>query len=348
VILTFEAKHITAPPPDRGSVIRLALALDDPSWARGFLQHWQPDLCIWAGAALMPNLITQSHEQGVRLILIDVGGSDFPSRRHGWFPDLTRISLDCFSIILAQSAAAARALERLTVSPERIRVATRLRAGSAPPRCDDDDLRAIAGDLGGRPVWLAARACRSEFPAILSAHCAAQRLSHRLLLVLSIENPADIDAAREAVSGTGLRQSDWELGDVIEDSTQVVLSGRDEDLGLWYRVAPLTFMACSLLPELGGTSPLDAAALGSAVIHGPHVDNHREVYARLGAAGAARQVPDADSLGSALVQLIAPDRAAAMALAGWDVATEGAELTDALIAEVRNAVKARRDANARS
>ncbi|MCP4821960.1 MAG: 3-deoxy-D-manno-octulosonic acid transferase, partial [Shimia sp.] len=40
---------------------------------------------------------------------------------------------------------------------------------------------------------------------------------------------------------------------------------------------------------------------------------------------------DADSLATALIQLAAPDQLAAMAHAGWQVISETAEVTDAII-----------------
>ena len=83
-------------------------------------------------------------------------------------------------------------------------------------------------------------------------------------------------------------------------------------------------------------SPLDAAALGSAVLFGPHVGAHADTYTRLTAAGAARTVTSAETLGSALLTLIAPDHAATMALSGWQIATEGAELTDRLVDMVQD------------
>ncbi|MEE4187797.1 MAG: 3-deoxy-D-manno-octulosonic acid transferase, partial [Roseobacter sp.] len=44
--------------------------------------------------------------------------------------------------------------------------------------------------------------------------------------------------------------------------------------------------------------------------------------------GAARIIKDGATLSTAVTRLIAPDQAAAMAHAGWDVVSQGAELTD--------------------
>ena len=59
---------------------------------------------------------------------------------------------------------------------------------------------------------------------------------------------------------------------------------------------------------VGGHTPFEPIALGSAVVHGPHVDNFAPAYAALGQASAARLAPDAKSAVEAVHQLLAdPD-----------------------------------------
>ena len=71
---------------------------------------------------------------------------------------------------------------------------------------------------------------------------------------------------------------------------------------------------------------------------GPHVD----AFTRLMNAGAARIVNDTASLGRAISQIIAPDHAAQMAMAGWDVVTRGADSLDRIISLVQSRLDARR------
>ena len=84
-----------------------------------------------------------------------------------------------------------------------------------------------------------------------------------------------------------------------------------------------------------------AAGLGSAVLYGPNVRNHLNAYSRLASAGAARIVNDANALGVAVARLIAPDHAATMALAGWQVASESAAVTDRIVDLVQDALDQR-------
>ena len=54
--------------------------------------------------------------------------------------------------------------------------------------------------------------------------------------------------------------------------------------------------------------------------------------------GAARIISDDLSLGNAVSRLIAPDQAASMAMAAWDVITVGAAATDRVIELVNTAL----------
>lgn len=312
------------------------LLSDHPAEARDFLDHWRPDICLWAGASLMPNLISETTERGIPMILIDVSQSDFPARKHRWFPDLTRASLGLFEAIMVNDQAAANALRRIGVPGRMISITEPLRNGPSPLPFVEQDLSVTAQQLSGRPLWLAAYVQADEFEQILVAHRIAQKLFHRLLLVLTVSDPELLDPLEAYLQGTGMRFARWAIGDGIEDNTQVLISDGVDDLGLWFRMAPLTFMGSSLTVGSTGRNPLEAVALGSAILFGPHVQGHRDTYSRLASVGAGRSIGDAEGLGAAVIRLVAPDHAAAMALAGWQVVTEGAALSDRLVEMVQD------------
>jgi 3-deoxy-D-manno-octulosonic-acid transferase len=342
---------VTAEVPAAGQPARpgsdpvLAIWPDHPALARRFLDHWRPSVCLWAGGDLMPNLIVESAEAAVPLVLIDVGPEDMPPRRR-WLPDLTRAVLGCFATILTRDAETAALIRRSGVPETRVRVSAPRRARARPPRSNDDDLAHLSGDLARRPMWLAAGVQAGEVDPVLGAHCQAVRLVHRLLLVLAPADPASTGVLKDRLTEVGLRFVDWDEGDHIGEQAQVVITTDPRDLGLWYRAAPVAFVASTLVPGPGGRNPLEAAALGAAILHGPERGEFGEAFASLAAAGATREVRDAESLGAEVLRLSAPDVAARMALAGWDVVTEGAQLTDRLIDMVQDMLDAQEDRRA--
>jgi 3-deoxy-D-manno-octulosonic-acid transferase len=80
-----------------------------------------------------------------------------------------------------------------------------------------------------------------------------------------------------------------------DPSTEIYIADTVGELGLVYRVAPIVFMGGSLVGH-GGQNPIEAARLGAAILHGPHVWNFADIYAALDEARGAEQVADAGRL----------------------------------------------------
>ncbi|MFD2739674.1 3-deoxy-D-manno-octulosonic acid transferase [Sulfitobacter aestuarii] len=342
---------ITLPGPDRalpevpslngaGELLLSLLPEDHPGSVEIFLRHWRPDACVWTWGGLRPNLILSTADTNCPMFLIDADTGGFDGRRDRWLRDLTRDLLASFSVILTRSQAGQRRLVQLGLLAADIEITSPLLAGGQALSCADSDLADLSQALGGRPVWFANQVLPQELSTILSAHCRALKLSHRLLLILLPADPADCDAMASQAGDRDFRTLRW--GDEYpDDFTQIVIADDPGDIGLFYRIAPVSFLGSSLLADRGGVDPFEAAALGSAILYGPKVRRFLPSYTRLAAAGAARIVNDADALGTAVSRLIAPDQAATMAHAGWDVISEGAALTDKVIDLVQDALDRR-------
>ena len=345
---------LTAPPvievADWGDCVVpvINLPAEQAGAARAFLDHWQPDMGIWIGGGLMPNIITRAEERGVPLILVEASLDVNVAPGGRWLPDISRYTLDCFDKILATTEETARQFRRLGIPSDKVSVSPPLRVSPNPRPWPEDELIETNHALAGRPVWLAAWVQDKEFISVLSAHRQAMRMLPRLAMVLHVADLSEAGPLHRRLSAMDLRCANWDQGQLIEDSTQVILTSDPEDLGLWHRVSSVTFMASSLERGAGGKDPLISAALGSAVVHGPHTERHQDAYDRLDLAGAAIEIKSATELGDRVVELLAPDRTASMALAGWEVVTEGAPQIDQLSDMVQDRLDQRRAQDART
>lgn len=307
----------------------------------GFLAHWRPEVAIWADSRLEPVLIEATHRAGVTMFLVDARVPERPGWR--WLPGIRRALLRRFAHVLAGDARADAGLRALGVPATRIEVTGFLQEGGAPLTCSQAERDSLAELLAARPVWLAAGATPGELEMIVAAHQQAMRRAHRLLLILAPEpgeSGPDLAAALEAEGWVvGLRSKE----DEPEQDVEIFIADMPDELGLWYRLSPISLIGGTLHGEPGfsARNPYEAAALGSAVLFGPHMGLWRESYTRLREAGAARAVADTASLARAVEFLLAPDKVAEMASAAWEVTTSGAEATDKVVALVLDALAAR-------
>ncbi len=293
-----------------------------------FLRHWRPDICLWAENRFEPGLIDRAAKSGVRMILVDARVPERPGWR--WLPGIRRSLLRHFDHVLAGDDAARTGLIGLGVEPERAEAVGFLQEGTAPLTCSQAERDMLAEELAARPVWFAAGADPAEFEDLVRIQQQVMRRSHRLLLVLAPRDPADGPDLARALENDG-----WVVGlrsveDEPETDVEIFVADVPGEFGLWYRLAPMSFMGGTLA---GGPvrNPYEAAALGSAVLFGPKLGPWRESFERLRGAGAARGVEDGKGLARAVEHLLAPDQVAHMAAAAWDVTTNGAEATDRVV-----------------
>lgn len=293
--------------------------------AEAFLSHWKPDLCIWAENRFEPGLIDAAARTGVELILVDARVPERSGFR--WFPGLRRTLLHHFSHILAGDEAVEAALLALSVAPERVETVGFLQEGTAPLPCSQAERDSLAEHLAARPVWLAARVSAEEVQVIVDVHRHVMRRAHRLLLILVPEQDTEGPALARALENDG-----WVVGlrsaeDEPEPEVEIFIADLPDEMGLWYRLSPLSFMGGTLTGG-SGRNPYEPAALGSAVVFGANHGPWGESYARLRDVGAARAVTDQQSLARAVEHLLSPDKVAEMAAAAWEVTTNGAEATE--------------------
>ncbi len=282
------------------------LPIDTVKATRRFLDHWRPDLAAFAELDFWPRLMVETRARGIPMALINsrMPSGNFARRQR--LGGLMRDVLGLFDRLLVQDSVSADRFAELGADPGRITVVGALKAAARPLPADNDELERLRAAIGPRLVWLAAATVSDEHAPMLEAHALVRAAHPGALLILAPRFPADGDSAeamaRARFDGVARRSH----GAGIDAATQVYLADTIGEMGLWYRLAPVSFVGHSLAPGLEGKNPYEAAALGSAILHGPGISYFSESYEGLWAEGATLQVSDAESLAKAICELQDP------------------------------------------
>jgi 3-deoxy-D-manno-octulosonic-acid transferase len=301
--------------------------IDTKTSVKRFLEHWSPDLAIWTESEFWPRTLTMTHRAKIPMALINGRISERSVRNWRWIKTMARRLLGYFDLMMMQDDSGREALLALGAVPERVHVTGSLKEGSVPLEDDPKERALFAKAAGTRPVWLAASTHESEEEIIADAHKRVARKNPGLLLVLAPRHPERSDDVAAGLRAKGLQLAQRSKGENVEEQTDVYLADTLGELGIWYRVCPVSFVGGSLAP-IGGHNPFEPAALGSAILYGPHVENFADIYARLHAKKAAVEVEDVETLAAAVNYALQPHIAASLAAAAWEVSSEGADVTE--------------------
>ncbi|MBV1868536.1 MAG: 3-deoxy-D-manno-octulosonic acid transferase [Marinosulfonomonas sp.] len=312
--------------------IQQIVSEDSVQSVQDFLQFWKPDVAVWFSGNLRPNLIFQTAERSTPLFLLDTGVAIEAAHSLRRWPGLRAEILGKFDHLLAGDDTTVRALKNAGAVANAVRKTGVLEhVGDALP-CSPAERDDLASLLDTRPVWLAADIHLSELEAIIAAHKQAMRRAHRFLLIIAPDDPDEGKVYADRLKAEGLSIAQRSLGEEPESETQVYLADTDGEMGLWYRLAPISFIGQTLVDRPGiGPDPFNAAALGSVVIHGPCLGDYQNLFRRLGRAKAARQVENSSELAQTLEGLLAPTLTAEMAHAAWETTTAGAVVLETVV-----------------
>jgi 3-deoxy-D-manno-octulosonic-acid transferase len=307
--------------------------VDRLPWVRKFLDHWRPDLVLWAESEFWPNLLVETADRHVPVILLNGRISDRSFAKWRRQPRLMRQLLGCFVLCLGQTPTDADRLRALGA----LRVGCRgnLKFSAPPLPVDATSFQILSERLGERPRWLAVSTHAGEESAVGRVH---QRLEDQgvggLLTIVVPRHPPRGDEIRTELEGMGLIVAQRSKGEDVSTDTQVLLADTMGEVGLFIRLAPIAFVGKSLVGE-GGQNPLEPARLGASVVFGPNMGNFAEIAERMLEADVAEQVSDETELRAAVFRRLSNaefveqsgEKARAFAMAEDDV-------LDAVIEEI--------------
>jgi 3-deoxy-D-manno-octulosonic-acid transferase len=296
--------------------------VDRPAWVRRFLDHWRPDLVLWAESDFWPNMLAEIGARKVPLILVQ--GRVSPKSFAGWRKArgfIARVLAD-FTLCLGQTPGDSERLALL--GAKKTACVGNLKMSVPPLPCEESELDVLRRSVAGRPLWLASSTHPGEEAIAAHVHRALEADVPGLLTIIVPRHPQRGPEVLGEIKALGLSASLRSGGE--GPSAQVYVADTMGELGLFYRLAPVVFMGKSLTVE-GGQNPFEPALLGAAVLFGPRMSNFPEMAPAMAAAGAARQVADERDLQQAVRELlIDPDRAADMGrkAKAWAEAEAGA------------------------
>ena len=307
--------------------------VDRQGYVRRFLDHWRPDLALWAESEFWPNLISETSARGVPMVLINGRVS---SRSHiGWqrYKGLIADLLSGFDLCLGQTEEDAWRL--LSLGAQSAKCLGNLKFAAPPLPADADQLDVLDKTMGERPRWLAASTHAGEEEIIAGAHRKLRRQHPGVLTIIVPRHPARGANIAGLLRADDLNVALRSASDNIVEDTDIYIADTMGELGLFFRLADVVLMGKSLLP-LGGQNPLEAARLDCAILLGPHMANFEEIASRLREAGGAKQVADGEELAAAVAELLG-DEAGRARLTSAAKAFAGAEagVMDAVMAALQ-------------
>ncbi|MDR2508176.1 MAG: lipid IV(A) 3-deoxy-D-manno-octulosonic acid transferase [Candidatus Accumulibacter sp.] len=268
-------------------LIQAYLPYDLPGAGRRFLSRFRPICGVVMETEIWPNLIAAARRRAIPMLLVNARLSERSHAGYKRFLPLIRPTVAALDAIAAQTDADARRFAEL--GARRIEICGNLKFDVAPSPEKQALGKKWRGDLGSRPVWLAASTREGEEILILDAF--AQSGGNALLLLVP-RHPQRFDEVAAQIRARGLPFLRRSADKIPGAETRVWLGDSMGEMPAYYTVADLALIGGTLLP-FGGQNLIEAAVCRCPALAGPHTFNFARATEDSIASGAALRVVDA-------------------------------------------------------
>ena len=270
-----------------GRVLQTYLPYDLPYAVRRFLRAFRPVLGISVETEAWPNLVAIASERRIPMALVNGRLSERSYRLSRRYAALMRETAARFSLALAQTRADANRIQQ--VGAKDVEVTGNLKFDFAPDQGQIARGRAWRRLRGEQPVWLFASTRDGEEAMILDAIDPSVDAT----IVIVPRHPQRFDEVAQMIEARGLplvRRSRTNFE--ADHRYKVFLGDSMGEMNIYYAAADVALIGGSLL-QLGGQNLIEACAVGTPVVVGPHTFNFEQATEDAIEAGAAIRVSDA-------------------------------------------------------
>ena len=274
----------------------------DLSWVvRRALRRIQPAVVVLMETEIWPNFVRAAHEQRIPVVLVNGRISDRSLPRYRMAGKLLRPILAGVTAFCMQTAQDARRIRLLGATPEQIMVSGNLKFDMPEPPVTSASRAQLHAEFRlpeGSLVWVAGSTHAGEEKLVAEVYRQLREIHPQLFLILVPRRPERVRQVREELEKLQLRvqlRTSIADADPAPQPGDVLLVDTVGEMLTFYAMADIVFVGGSLVPT-GGHNILEASLLSKPVLHGPHMQNFKEIAGLIRKAQGGLAVADRDDL----------------------------------------------------
>ncbi|MBI1826570.1 MAG: 3-deoxy-D-manno-octulosonic acid transferase [Planctomycetes bacterium] len=289
----------------------------DFSWMIGrALKRINPSMIVLVELEVWFNLLLLAEQRGIPVAIVNGRLTAKSARRLSYLGAIGRSMLRRLAWVGAQDEIIANRFKSLGVPADRLEVTSSLKWDTAQVTDKVDGAESLARALGidpSSPHLVCGSTGDGEESLVLQAY--KQILSQiQLQLAIVPRKPERFDEVAGTIEQAGFRcvrrsshpdgPNHFERPKDHEASTKIVILGDTMgELRKFYSLATVVFIGRSLVP-MGGSDPMEVAALGKPILVGPHMENFELAVDALQKARALKSVSDPGALANSAISLL--------------------------------------------
>jgi 3-deoxy-D-manno-octulosonic-acid transferase len=262
----------------KDKIIHQFFPLDFSFSIKNFLNHWKPNVLVSIESEFWPNLFTIV---GKKCPIIILNGKMSKKSFRFWYTHkkLKQEVFNNIKICLTQSRIDYRRFIRLGVQDTRF--LTNIKFFVDKCSVDKNLYDHLSAKTKNKKLWLVNCTHRGEEEIIIRVHNELKKKYKNLMTILIIRHPNRFNEVEKLMNDNNILYVNTSSNKEITDDTEFYIYDKFGNLGTFFDLCNIVFIAGSLQKNIGGHTPSEAIRHGCCVITGPYIDNNYSLFREL-------------------------------------------------------------------
>ena len=263
-----------------------------------FLNYWRPNLAIFIDSEIWPCMFKNLKNKKIPLILLNARLTKRTVKRWKILKKFTQSVFENITIAFPQNLETNAFLKKLKV--KKIKLIGNLKfAENNEPSLDRINNK-LKFQLLRKNIWVASSTHNNEEIFCAKTHIELKkkiknlltiiipRHIHRVNQIFSEMKKLDLKVMTHSSNERNLRDIDIYIVDTFGETKK------------FHKISSSVFLGGSMVKK-GGQNPLEAARYGARILHGPNIDNFKDVYSLLNSLKISKKITSSKEMASLIV-----------------------------------------------
>ena len=268
--------------------------IDHFFFTKRFLEYWKPNLAIFIDSEIWPNMFKKLEEKKISLILLN---ARITKKTFLKWQSLKNVSQKVFkkiSIAYPQNLETKYFLRKLKV--KKIKTIGNLKFAEQ----DNEIMNKLNFRFKSKKIWVASSTHSDEEIFCGKTHIELKKKIKNLLTILIPRHIHRVQEIKSELENLRLNVTNHSSNTKNLKNVDIYIVDTFGETKKFHKVGTSVFIGGSIINR-GGQNPLEAARYGARILHGPNVDNFKDVYKSLSNLKISKKITTPRELASSII-----------------------------------------------
>ena len=263
-----------------------------------FLRYWKPNIAIFIESEIWPCMLKELEKRKIPIVLLNARITKKTFNKWMKLKNFTNEIFNKITIAYPQNLETKYFLKKLKTN--KVKTIGNLKFIEN----DNEKFNTISNKLKSqfktKKIWVASSTHSNEEIFCAKTHI---QLKKKIKNLITIIIPRHIHRANKIISeleSLNLKVTKHSSKNKNIENTDVYLVDTFGETKKFHKISCSVFLGGSIIKR-GGQNPLEAARYGARILHGPNIDNFKDVYKTLSSLKASKKITSPNELASLII-----------------------------------------------